>query len=260
MKNYLQLLEKTLTTGAKTPDRTGTGTYSIFGERLVFDLNNGFPLVTTKEVNTFAMFAELAWMISGATNVKTLQAQGVHIWDAWADKQGNLGPIYGRQWRSCGGEVDQLANVVNSLKFDPAGRRHMVDSWNVQELPFMALPPCHCLYQFYVADGRLSCQVYQRSCDMFLGVPFNIASYAALTHVIAHLIGYPVGKLIWVGGDIHVYQNHVKQVKEQLTREPYPLPHLALDKTIETLDDVQTLSFAVGGYQHHPALKGAVSV
>ncbi|GEA81798.1 thymidylate synthase [Cellulomonas uda] len=260
---YEDLLRLVLETGTPKSDRTGTGTRSVFGHQMRFDLSAGFPLVTTKRVHLRSVVLELLWFLRGDSNVRWLQERGVKIWDEWADADGELGPVYGVQWRSWptpdGGHVDQVAQLVENLRADPDSRRHVVSAWNVAELGRMALMPCHALFQFYVADGRLSCQLYQRSADLFLGVPFNIASYALLTHMVAQQVDLEVGDLVWTGGDCHVYDNHVEQVREQLTREPYPSPTLRLRKAASIFDyayeDVEVV-----GYQHHPTIKAPIAV
>ena len=233
MKTYLNLLDHVLTDGAEKSDRTGTGTLSTFGYQMRFDLRQGFPLLTTKKLHTRSIIAELLWFIQGSTNVKWLHEQGVTIWDEWADADGELGPVYGYQWRSWptpgGGHIDQLGAVINSIKTVPDSRRHIVSAWNVADLADMALPPCHALFQFYVAQGRLSCQLYQRSADIFLGVPFNIASYALLTHLVAQVCDLEVGDFVHTLGDAHLYLNHLDQARLQLTREPRPLPRLRVE-------------------------------
>ncbi|MGQ7295570.1 thymidylate synthase [Quadrisphaera sp. KR29] len=248
--------------GAPKADRTGTGTRSVFGAQLRYDLSAGFPLVTTKRVHLRSVVAELLWFLRGDGNVRWLQERGVTIWDEWAGPDGDLGPVYGVQWRSWptpdGGTVDQLAQVLDTLRRDPDSRRMLVSAWNVAELDRMALAPCHALFQFYVAGGRLSCQLYQRSADLFLGVPFNIASYALLTHMVAAEVGLDVGDFIWTGGDCHVYDNHVDQVREQLSREPFPFPQLRLRPAPlleHAVEDVEVV-----GYSHHPAIKAPVAV
>ena len=260
---YEDLLALVLDTGTPKGDRTGTGTRSVFGHQMRFDLAQGFPLVTTKRVHLRSVVGELLWFLRGESNVRWLQDNGVTIWDEWADADGELGPVYGVQWRSWptpgGGTVDQLARLLDDLRTDPDSRRHVVSAWNVAEIPAMALAPCHALFQFHVADGRLSCQLYQRSADLFLGVPFNIASYALLTHMVAQQVGLEVGDFVWTGGDCHIYDNHVDQVREQLSREPHPFPTLRLRQAPSlfdyTFDDV-----VVEGYQHHPAIKAPVAV
>ncbi|MBF4633171.1 thymidylate synthase [Agreia pratensis] len=261
---YEDLLRHVLETGAAKSDRTGTGTTSVFGAQLRFDLSEGFPLITTKRVHFKSIAYELLWFLRGESNVGWLRENGVTIWDEWADADGELGPVYGVQWRSwptpAGGHIDQIAQVIETLKSDPDSRRIIVSAWNVAEIPEMALAPCHALFQFYVADGKLSCQLYQRSADLFLGVPFNIASYALLTHMVAQQAGLEVGDFIWTGGDCHIYDNHVDQVTEQLTREPYPLPKLRITRTPDSIFDYRYDDFEVVDYVHHPAIKAPVAV
>ncbi|WP_369812518.1 thymidylate synthase [Kineosporia sp. A_224] len=259
---YEALLRRVLETGAPKEDRTGTGTVSTFGERLRYDLSQGFPLVTTKRVHFKSLAVELLWFLRGGTNVRWLQEQGVTIWDEWASDTGDLGPVYGKQWRSwptSSGDVDQLGAVVETLRTDPDSRRMVVSAWNVSDLPQMALAPCHLLFQFYAAGGRLSCQVYQRSADMFLGVPFNIASYALLVHLVAQQVGMTPGDLVWVGGDCHVYANHVDQVREQLGREAFAFPTLEVAPAASLFDYTYD-HFRVVDYRHHPALRAPVAV
>ncbi|MFC4068088.1 thymidylate synthase [Actinoplanes subglobosus] len=259
---YEDLLRRVLESGTPKSDRTGTGTLSLFGERLRYDLSQGFPLVTTKRVHFKSLAVELLWFLRGDTNVQWLRDQGVTIWDEWAAPDGSLGPVYGKQWRSWPtprGDVDQLAEVVESIRTNPDSRRMIVSAWNVSDIPDMALAPCHTLFQFYVADGKLSCQLYQRSADLFLGVPFNIASYALLTRMVAAHVGLEPGDFIWVGGDVHIYTNHIEQVKEQLTREPYPFPTLEI-KPRESLFEHEFADFTVAGYRHHPLIKAPVAV
>jgi thymidylate synthase len=260
---YEDLLRKVLTTGISKNDRTGTGTVSLFGERLRYDLSAGFPLITTKRVHFKSLAVELLWFLRGDGNVAWLRERGVTIWDEWADDKGELGPVYGVQWRSWptpdGGHVDQISGILDTLRRDPDSRRMVVSAWNVAELPEMALAPCHAMFQFYVADGRLSCQMYQRSADMFLGVPFNIASYALLTRMMADQAGLEPGDFIWVGGDCHIYSNHVEQVREQLSREAYEFPRLEIAKR-DSLFDYEYEDFTVVGYKHHAALKAPVAV
>ncbi|MGA0001981.1 MAG: thymidylate synthase, partial [Steroidobacteraceae bacterium] len=257
MRQYLDLLQDVLDHGARKEDRTGTGTLSVFGRQLRFALAEGFPLVTTKKVHTRSIIYELLWFLRGDTNVRWLQERGVTIWDEWADEGGELGPVYGRQWRSWptadGRSIDQLATVIRQLREDPDSRRMIVSAWNVGELQSMALAPCHALFQFYVAGGRLSCQLYQRSCDLFLGVPFNIASYALLTHLLAQQADLEPGDFVWTGGDCHLYLNHLEQARLQLTRAPYPLPRLELRRRPPTLFDYEFDDIAIMDYQHHPA-------
>ena len=260
---YEDLLRHVMATGTPKADRTGTGTRSVFGHQMRYDLSRGFPLVTTKRVHVRSVVGELLWFLRGDSNVRWLQENGIRIWNEWADADGELGPVYGVQWRSWptpdGGHVDQLAQVLETLRTDPDSRRIIVSAWNVGELDAMALAPCHAFFQFYVADGRLSCQLYQRSADLFLGVPFNIASYALLTHMVAAQVGLEVGDLVWTGGDCHVYDNHHEQVREQLSREPLPFPTLELKPAASlfayTFDDV-----VVHGYEHHPAISAPVAV
>ena len=264
VRQYHDLLIRVLDEGVEKGDRTGTGTRSVFGHQMRFDLEAGFPVVTTKKVHLRSVIAELFWFLRGSTNVGWLQERGVTIWDEWADDQGDLGPVYGYQWRSWptpdGGHVDQIARVVESIREKPDSRRHIVSAWNVADVEEMALPPCHTLFQFYVADGRLSCQLYQRSADVFLGVPFNIASYALLTHMVAQQAGLDVGDFVWTGGDCHIYDNHVEQVTEQLTRDPYPYPTLRIARRPDSIDDYRFEDFEVVGYEHHPAIRAAVAV
>jgi len=261
---YEDALRKIMATGVDRGDRTGTGTRGLFGLQMRWDLAEGFPLVTTKQVYTRPMIEELLWMLSGDTNNNTLKAKNVKIWDEWARPDGDLGPIYGSQWRSWetrdGSTIDQIANVVRDIKANPESRRHVVSAWNVADLPDMALAPCHCLFQFWVADGKLSCQLYQRSADMFLGVPFNIASYALLTHMVAQQCGLGVGEFIWTGGDCHIYNNHFEQVNLQLTRTPYPLPTLLMSPGVKSIFDYGLGDFLFDGYKHHRAIKGEVAV
>lgn len=264
MQTYLALLRQVLETGARKADRTGTGTLSVFGAQMRFELRAGFPLVTTKRVHFKSVLHELLWFIRGDTNVKYLRDNGVTIWDEWADERGDLGPVYGKQWRSWptpdGRTFDQLAQVIDQIRRDPDSRRHIVSAWNVADLPDMALAPCHCLFQFYVADGRLSCQLYQRSADLFLGVPFNIASYALLTHMVAQVCGLRVGDFIWTGGDCHIYLNHLDQVHAQLGREPFPLPTLQLDPAVRDIDGFRAEHVTLTDYRYHPAIRAPVAV
>ncbi|CAN5232536.1 thymidylate synthase [soil metagenome] len=261
---YEDLLRHTLATGAAKSDRTGTGTTSVFGAQLRFDLREGFPLITTKRVHFKSIAYELLWFLRGESNVGWLQENGVTIWNEWADADGELGPVYGVQWRSwptpSGEHIDQISQVINTLKTDPDSRRMIVSAWNVADIPSMALAPCHAFFQFYVANGKLSCQLYQRSADLFLGVPFNIASYALLTHLVAAQTGLEVGDFIWTGGDCHIYDNHREQVAEQLSREPYPLPTLNITRAPATIFDYEFGDFEVVDYQHHSAIKAPVAV
>ena len=260
---YEDLLRRVLESGTPKTDRTGTGTVSLFGERLRYDLSQGFPLITTKRVHFKSIAVELLWFLRGDSNVAWLRDQGVTIWDEWADERGELGPIYGVQWRSWptpdGGHVDQIATVLDTLRKDPDSRRMLVSAWNVSELPGMALAPCHAMFQFYVAGGKLSCQLYQRSADLFLGVPFNVASYALLTLMVARQVGLEPGDFVWVGGDCHIYRNHVAQVTEQLTRPAFPFPTLEIADA-PSLFDYRYEDFTLVNYQHHPALKAPVAV
>ena len=263
MRNYLDLLQYILDKGIDKEDRTGTGTRSVFGYQLRCPLSEGFPLLTTKKMHLRSIIHELLWFLRGDTNTGYLNRNGVTIWDEWADKNGDLGPVYGKQWRSwetSGGQtIDQIGALIEGLKTNPDGRRHIVSAWNVGDIPRMALPPCHVLFQFYVADGKLSCQLYQRSCDMFLGVPFNIASYSLLTMMIAQQTDLKPGEFVWTGGDCHVYDNHIDQVLEQLSRTPYPYPQMEIRKA-DSLFDYTYDDFKVIGYQHHPTIKAPVAV
>jgi len=260
---YEDLLRMVMERGSDKADRTGTGTRSVFGHQMRYDLQQGFPLITTKLVHFRSVAYELLWFLRGEGNVRWLQEHGVSIWDEWAAPDGSLGPVYGVQWRAWptpdGRHVDQISQLLDRLRTDPNSRRHIVSAWNVGEIPQMALPPCHTLFQFYVADGRLSCQLYQRSADLFLGVPFNIASYSLLTHMIAQQVGLDVGEFIWTGGDCHIYDNHVDQVREQLTRAPYEFPRLELRKAA-SLFDYDYDDMTIVGYEHHPALRAPIAV
>lgn len=264
MQTYLELLRLVRENGVRRSDRTGTGTLSLFGHQMRFGLGKGFPLLTTKKLHVKSIIHELLWFLSGDTNIAYLKANGVSIWDEWADAAGNLGPVYGAQWRSWpardGGSIDQIAEVERALKSDPYSRRHIVTAWNPADLPRMALAPCHCLFQFYVADGRLSCQLYQRSADVFLGVPFNIASYALLTMMMAQVTGLEPGEFIHTFGDAHLYLNHLEQADEQLTREPRALPHMALNPAVRSIFDFTYEDFTLTGYKPHPAIKAPVAV
>ena len=261
---YERFMENVYYHGVKKSDRTGTGTRSLFGYQMRFDLSLGFPLVTTKKVHMKSIIAELLWFLRGETNVKWLHEQGCTIWDEWADADGELGPVYGKQWRSWptpdGGHIDQIAQVVRQLKNDPDSRRIIVNAWNVAELDKMALMPCHAMFQFYVADGKLSCQLYQRSADVFLGVPFNIASYALLTHMLAQQCDLDVGDFVWTGGDCHIYDNHIEQVQTQLQRVPFVRPRLHIKRKPDSIFDYTPDDFEIVGYQHHPAIKAPVAV
>ena len=264
MRLYLDLMRHVLNEGLSKADRTGTGTLSVFGHQMRFDLGAGFPLLTTKRLHVPSIVHELLWFLRGETNVRSLQAAGVKIWDEWADELGELGPIYGYQWRSWplpdGGHVDQIAEVLRSIRETPHSRRLLVSAWNVADLPRMALAPCHVLFQFYVAEGRLSCQVYQRSADIFLGVPFNIASYALLAMMIAQVSDLAPGDLVLTLGDAHLYTNHLDQARRQLAREPRPLPVMSLDPAVRSLLDFQYEHFTLSGYEPHPHIKAAVAV
>jgi thymidylate synthase len=264
MRAYLDLLQDVLDHGARKRDRTGTGTMSVFGRQLRFDLQAGFPLVTTKKVHLKSIVVELLWFLRGDTNVAWLHEHGVSIWDEWADEHGELGPVYGRQWRSWptgdGGAIDQMAQVVERIRHDPDSRRLVVSAWNVAELDRMALSPCHCLFQFWVGNGRLSCQLYQRSADLFLGVPFNIASYALLTQMIAHVVDLEPGELVHTFGDAHLYLDHLEQARLQLGREPRPLPRMRIQRRPGSLFEYRPDDFVLEGYDPHPPIKAKVSV
>ncbi len=264
MKQYLNLLDRILTEGVKKTDRTGTGTISVFGNQMRFDMADGFPLLTTKKLHLKSIIYELLWFLAGDTNVKYLQENGVRIWNEWADENGELGPVYGHQWRSWpdykGGTIDQIANVVDLIKHHPDSRRMIVSAWNPAEIDQMALPPCHCLFQFYVADGRLSLQLYQRSADTFLGVPFNIASYALLLQMMAQVTGLEPGEFIHTTGDTHLYLDHIEQAKLQLTREPRPLPRMIINPDVKSIFDFRYEDFRLEGYDPHPHIKATVSV
>lgn len=264
MQAYLELCRRIVTEGIKKQDRTGTGTQSIFGHQMRFDLSDGFPLITTKKLHTKSIIYELLWFLQGNTNIHYLQEHGVHIWDEWADEHGELGPIYGKQWRSFQGSngktVDQIQWVIDEIKRNPDSRRLIVAAWHPAEIADMALPPCHCLFQFYIVQGKLSCQLYQRSGDVFLGVPFNIASYALLTHMIAHVTGLVPGEFIHTLGDAHLYVNHLEQVNMQLTRAPFPLPTLKLNPAIQSIFDFRFEDIEIANYQAHPHIKGQVAV
>lgn len=262
MQNYLNFLNNILCNGEKRPDRTNTGVISLFGAQMRFDLEEGFPLVSTKKIHLKSVIYELLWFLQGNTNIKYLNDHGVRIWDEWADENGELGPIYGKQWRAWeskeGRIIDQIKNLIQEIKINPYSRRLLVNAWNVGDLPQMALAPCHVLFQFYVAENKLSCQIYQRSADAFLGVPFNIASYAILTHLIAKQCDLDLGELIWTGGDCHIYSNHIEQVKLQCSRKPFPLPKLQIPK--KNLNDYIYEDFCVSNYQYHPLIKAPIAV
>jgi len=264
MKQYLDFMRHVYEHGTEKADRTGTGTRSVFGYQMRFDLREGFPVVTTKKLHLKSIIHELLWFLQGSTNVHWLQEHGVTIWDEWADENGELGPVYGSQWRSWptpdGRHIDQITDLMQQIRANPDSRRLIVSAWNVADIPRMKLPPCHAFFQFYVADGRLSCQLYQRSADIFLGVPFNIASYALLTHMIAQQCGLDVGDFIWTGGDCHIYSNHYEQVRTQLSREPLPLPTLKILRKPESIFDYRYEDFELVGYQSHPAIKAPVAV
>ena len=253
-----------LASGARKTDRTGTGTLSVFGRQLRFDLSQGFPLVTTKKLHLRSIIHELLWFLNGDTNIRYLKENGVSIWDEWAVENGDLGPVYGHQWRSWpapdGRRIDQITQVIEQIKAKPDSRRHIVTAWNPSEVDKMALPPCHALFQFYVADGRLSCQLYQRSADYFLGVPFNIASYALLTHMFAQQCDLEAGEFVWTGGDVHLYTNHLEQARLQLTREPFPLPELIIHNKPASVFEYKFEDFEISGYQAHPAIKAPIAV
>jgi thymidylate synthase len=264
MQQYLDLMSHVLAKGTHKSDRTGTGTVSVFGHQMRFDLQEGFPVVTTKKLHLKSIIIELLWFLQGSTNNNWLKERGVSIWDEWAKEDGELGPIYGYQWRSWpapnGEHVDQISQLMEQIKNNPDSRRLIVSAWNVAEIPRMALPPCHAFFQFYVADGKLSCQLYQRSADIFLGVPFNIASYALLTHMIAQQAGLMPGEFIWTGGDCHLYSNHMEQVKLQLSRQPLPLPKLNIRRKPASIFDYEYDDFELLGYQHHDPIKAPVAI
>lgn len=264
MKQYLDLLQHVLDHGNRREDRTGTGTLGVFGYQMRYNLEQGFPLMTTKKLHTKSIVHELLWFLKGETNVKYLQDNGVRIWNEWADENGELGPIYGNQWRSwpssTGESIDQISEIITSIKENPHSRRHIVSAWNVGELSKMALPPCHILFQFYVADGKLSCQLYQRSADIFLGVPFNIASYSLLLMMVAQVTGLQTHEFVHTIGDAHIYLNHIEQVKLQLTREPKQLPKMKLNPSVKNIFDFTFDDFELVNYEAHPHIKGAISV
>ncbi|NJM30044.1 MAG: thymidylate synthase [Rhizobiales bacterium] len=264
MHQYLDLMRRARGRGARKGDRTGTGTLSVFGHQMRFDLTDGFPLVTTKKLHLRSIIYELLWFIRGETNVKYLRDNKVTIWDEWANEDGDLGPVYGAQWRSWpardGGTIDQLADVIQRIRKSPDSRRLIVTAWNPADVDKMALPPCHCLFQFYVANGKLSCQLYQRSADIFIGVPFNIASYALLTHMVAHVTGLKVGEFIHTLGDAHLYLNHLDQADEQLKRQPLPLPRLIMKRDVGSIEDFRFEDFEIAGYEYHPHIAAPVAV
>lgn len=264
MKQYLDFMRHVYEHGTDKADRTGTGTRSVFGYQMRFDLREGFPVVTTKKLHLKSIIHELLWFLQGSTNVRYLQENGVTIWDEWADENGELGPVYGSQWRSWpapdGRHIDQITELVAQIRANPDSRRLIVSAWNVADIPRMKLPPCHAFFQFYVADARLSCQLYQRSADIFLGVPFNIASYALLTHMMAQQTGLEVGDFIWTGGDCHLYSNHMEQVRTQLARAPLPLPRLQIARKPDSIFDYRYEDFSLEGYQSHAAIKAPVAV
>ena len=264
MDSYLHLMRHVLDHGVKKTDRTGTGTLSVFGHQMRFDLAKGFPMVTTKKLHLKSIIYELLWFLKGSTNNHWLTERGVSIWNEWAKPDGELGPIYGYQWRSwptpSGEHIDQISQIIEQIKSTPDSRRIIVSAWNVADIPSMALAPCHAFFQFYVADGKLSCQLYQRSADIFLGVPFNIASYALLTHMVAQQTGLEVGDFVWTGGDCHLYSNHLEQVNLQLTRNPLPLPQLVIKRTPKSIFDYEFEDFEVLGYECHPAIKAPVAI
>jgi thymidylate synthase len=264
MNQYETFMRHVYSHGVNKTDRTGTGTRSVFGYQMRFDLTKGFPMVTTKKLHTRSIFVELLWFLRGDSNVKWLQENGCTIWDEWASPSGDLGPVYGVQWRSWptpdGGHIDQISQIIEQIRLTPDSRRLIVSAWNVAEIKNMALPPCHAFFQFYVADGKLSCQLYQRSADVFLGVPFNIASYALLTHMVAQQCGLEVGDFIWTGGDCHIYSNHFEQVALQLSRTPHPYPTLVISRKPDSLFDYQYDDFVIENYAHHPHIKAPVAV
>lgn len=264
MKQYLDLMQDILENGSLKTDRTGTGTRSLFGRQMRFDLTKGFPLVTTKKLHLRSIIYELLWFLNGDTNIKYLNDHNVSIWDEWADENGELGPVYGHQWRSWpapdGRSIDQITQVLNQIRQKPDSRRHIVSAWNPAEVDKMALPPCHALFQFYVADGKLSCQLYQRSADFFLGVPFNIASYALLTHMFAQQCDLMAGEFVWTGGDVHLYTNHLEQARLQLSREPLELPKLQIKRKPDSIFDYDFEDFEILNYQSHPGIKAPIAV
>ncbi len=264
MKQYLDLLRDVRVNGVQRPDRTGVGTLSVFGRQARFDLSNGFPIVTTKKIHLKSIIVELLWFLRGDTNIKYLKDHGVRIWDEWADKNGNLGPIYGHQWRSWpapdGKNIDQISNLIGEIKENPYSRRLIVSAWNVADIKNMKLPPCHCFFQFYVANGRLSCQLYQRTCDMFLGIPFNISSYALLTMMIAGVTGLQPGEFVHTFGDAHIYLNHLDQTDLQLSREPRPLPKMLIKRKVNSIFEYRLEDFELVGYDPHPGIKAPIAI
>jgi thymidylate synthase len=264
MQQYLSLMRDVRENGINKEDRTGTGTLSLFGHQMRFDLSEGFPVITTKKLHLRSIIYELLWFLRGDSNIQYLKDNGVSIWDKWADDNGELGPVYGVQWRNWptpdGGHVDQISQIMQQLKENPDSRRIILSAWNVAEIENMALPPCHCLFQFWVAEGKLSCQLYQRSCDIFLGVPFNIASYALLTHMLAQQADLKVGDFVWTGGDCHLYNNHLEQADEQLQREPLPLPRLAIKRRPPSIFDYEYEDLEILNYESHPHIKAAIAV
>lgn len=264
MQQYLELLQHIRENGVYRDDRTGTGTWSVFGHQMRFDLNAGFPVLTTKKLHLRSIIYELLWFLRGETNIEYLKENKVSIWDEWADESGELGPVYGKQWRRWetpdGRTIDQMEHLINGLKNNPDSRRHIVSAWNVADVGQMALPPCHCLFQFYVAEGKLSCQLYQRSADVFLGVPFNIASYALLTHMVAHVCDLGVGDFVHTFGDVHLYSNHKEQADEQLKRKPRSLPRLEITRDVKSIDDFRYEDFVLHDYNPHPHIKAPVAV
>jgi thymidylate synthase len=264
MRQYLDLVQRVLDEGVDRPDRTGTGTRAVFGHQMRFDLRDGFPVLTTKKLHLKSIIHELLWFLSGSTNIAYLQEHGVRIWNEWADDNGDLGPVYGHQWRSWptadGSTIDQIANLVEQIRSNPDSRRLIVSAWNPADVPNMALPPCHCLFQFHVADGRLSCQLYQRSCDVGLGVPFNIASYSLLTMMIAQVTGLQPGDFVWTGGDVHIYHNHVDPLREQLTRQPRELPRMMIEDRGQDIFSFRYDDFKLVGYRPHPTIRMEIAV
>ncbi len=264
MKQYLDLVRHIIETGEEKSDRTGVGTFSVFGYQMRFDLQQGFPMVTTKKLHLKSIIYELLWFLNGDTNIQYLKDRGITIWDEWANEQGELGPVYGYQWRSWPGrdgvKIDQITKLIDQIKKNPDSRRHIVTAWNPADVDRMALPPCHALFQFYISKGKLSCQLYQRSCDTFLGLPFNIASYALLTHMVAQQCDLEPGEFIWTGGDVHIYKSHVEQVHLQLARQPFPLPELKIKRKPASIFEYQFEDFEIVNYQSHPGIKASIAV